>query len=331
MALTAISSHHLVGAVAVSLVPTTLGDNGPEILARRRIGDERISLDARICDISLEKNRGHRLHIDLNGIAGDFKIAVVSASADHDSVFPGVDDSVVPYLDSIVFQAVDVEAICGIGGEVVVEGHLAHGPPAVSDLITVHCVIPHICNRRRDSDRRTLPSAPSTHRDVFNDVAGVQVGRLGGHGENPDGKSLVDLSRGMTHVDSVDPVASLVGTQVNRIKIKGPDSLLLGRRLQLRVVIVNAEVRDFDAGSRIIVGAEHHPSSRIPGHAGRVGEEADQLQDGFVDAGAVDLPILIKRESSRSLMGHVDDKVVSPFGLECAWTDADDQVLLIGL
>ncbi len=135
----------------------------------------------------------------------------------------------------------------------------------------------------------------------------------------------------MTHVDSVDPVASLVGTQMNRIKIKGSDSLLLGRRLQFRVVVVNAEIGDFDARSRIIVGAEHHPSSRIPGHAGWVGEEADQLQDGFVDAGAVDLPILIKRESSRSLMGHVDDKVVSPFRLECAWTDADDQILLIGL
>ncbi len=195
MALTTIPSHHLVGAVAVSLVPTTLGDNGPEILSRRRIGDERIALDAGVRNISLEKNRGHRLHIDLNGVAGDFKIAVVPPSTDHDSVFPGVDDSVVPYLDSVVFQAVDVEAVCSIGGDVVMEGHFAHGPPAIPYLITVNCVIPHICNRRRDSDRRTLPSAPSTHRDVFNDVAGVQVGRLGGHGENPDGKSLVDLSR----------------------------------------------------------------------------------------------------------------------------------------
>jgi len=35
------------------------------------------------------------------------------------------------------------------------------------------------------------------------------------------------------------------------------------------------------------------PSPRILGHAGRVGKEADQLQNGFVDAGAVIFQFLL--------------------------------------
>src|SRR5205809_7555522 len=133
----------------------------------------------------------------------------------------------------------------------------------------------------------------------------------------------------MANADAVDPVASLVGTQMNGIQIKSVNSLLLGLGLQLRIVVVNAKVRDFYTRSSIVMSAEDYANTCLPSYSGRDGEKTDESQNGPIDACAMDFPVFIERESTRSLMSQLDDEVVSSFRLKCAGTDADNQVLLI--
>ena len=59
MARISIANHNLRGTLGIPLIPTALGNDSPEILGHGWIGDERISLDARVGDISLEENPGY--------------------------------------------------------------------------------------------------------------------------------------------------------------------------------------------------------------------------------------------------------------------------------
>ena len=135
----------------------------------------------------------------------------------------------------------------------------------------------------------------------------------------------------MHNIDAVHPIASLVRSQVHGIQIERSGSPLCGQGFQFGIIVINGEIRDFNAGRAIIMSAEDNTCASTRRHVVGVRHEIRQYQDCAVHACAVDLPVFIDRESARCGVRKIDYKVIPSFSPESSSADAYHQVVLVGL
>src|SRR5258708_27581141 len=238
-----VAARDLIGTLDVPLVAAAFFDNGPEITrGRGRIGDECIFLDERVRHISIQKDSNGRGSIDPDRVAGNLEISVSFAATDHHAPFSGMNDLVVEDAYSVVVPTINIEAVDGVAGDIVVERHVATRPRAIANVITMDLVVAHFSDGVGEGNSRASASALVSQGDVFNNVAGVDRWRLVIHGDDPDRKDLAQFSSRMNHFDTVDPVASRIRPQMDRIEIKAFDPLARGNRFERRIIVVNGEV-----------------------------------------------------------------------------------------
>src|SRR5437016_7666608 len=127
----------------------------------------------------------------------------------------------------------------------------------------------------------------------------------------------------MHNVDAVHPIASLVRSQVHGIQIERGGSPLCGQGFQFGIIVINGEIRDFNAGCAIIMSAEDNSCASTRRHVVGVRHEIRQYQDCAVHACAVDLPVFIDRETASRSVRQIDYEIIPSFSSESSSADAN--------
>ncbi len=136
------------------------------------IRDDFVPQNTGTLDVALEKQPVDRLWSHRHGIVKDGKIREISVSAaDHQTVRQGTSDLIMGDYNPAILPAIDVEAVGGLDGLIVVKLHICHTPPTITNMIADHRVVPNLSPAAGDYDRSTKTPGPMVHGDVFDEIS----------------------------------------------------------------------------------------------------------------------------------------------------------------